>query len=65
MTRLLTSLEWRHIESHLAALHIIMSMKDKRLMDLTKTALEVEIAATERKLEEIGAEETNGVSFCF
>jgi len=54
VTRLLTSLEWRHIESHLTALHIIMSMKDNRLMNLTKTALEVEIAATEKKLEEIG-----------
>jgi hypothetical protein len=65
VTRLLTSLEWRHIESHLTALHIIMSMKDNRLMNLTKTALEVEIAATEKKLEEIGVEETNGVSFRF
>eukprot|EP01043_Picozoa_sp_COSAG02_P043028 COSAG02_NODE_3711_length_6341_cov_4.360622_6_plen_256_part_00 len=51
-TRLLTSLEFTHVSSHLQALRHIMQLADGVLQEKIQTAIEVEVAAMEALLKQ-------------
>ena len=56
VTRLLSMLEWKHIGSHLQAVQFIMQMKDDTLRSETKSALDIEVQATQERLKKLDAD---------
>ena len=55
--RLLTSVEWKHVDSHLQALKFVMSLADEhpgRVKRRARTALEEEVARMRKQVEVVG-----------
>jgi len=58
VTRLISSLEWKHVQHHLKSLQLIMQLKEHKLLHKTRSAVDVEVATMEARLIALGCTES-------